>query len=164
MIRSSLTQFLIVRAGADKVRHSGRTLFDHLVGTHDLLQRWGNSEDICNAGLFHSIYGTRHFKHKAWPLTDRATIQRLIGHQAEYPAFLFCTTDRPRSLFEEIKSPAEWLVVAEDQPVRRILREIEAANLLEQGSKGRWLALLRASDISDAAKAAIDARVTSPAP
>jgi hypothetical protein len=159
MIKSELTQFLIVQAGADKVRHSRRTLFDHLVGTHDLLQRWGNSEDICNAGLFHSIYGTVHFHHKAWPLTDRATIQRLIGHQAEYPAFLFCTIDRPRSLFEEIKSPAEWLVVAEDQPVRRILREIEAANLLEQGSKGRWLARLRASDISAAAKAAIDARV-----
>jgi hypothetical protein len=161
MIESRLTQFLIAQAKADQTRHSGRSLFDHLVGTHDLLQRWGNSEGVCNAGLFHSIYGTRHFKHKAWPLTDRATIQRLIGHQAEYPAFLFCTTDRPRSLFEEIKSPAEWLVVAEDQPVRRILREIEAANLLEQGSTSGWLAKLRDSDISDQAKAAIDAHMVS---
>lgn len=154
MIDSKLTQFLIVQAKADKARHSGRTLLDHLVGTHDLLQRWGNSEDICNAGLFHSIYGTVHFHHKAWPLDQRDVIRGLIGDYAEKLACLFCGMNRPAAFFDREDA---WLF----PQMLRDLREIEAANLIEQGSKGRWLALLRLTDISAAAKAAIDARDSS---
>ena len=150
MIESKLTQFLIAQAKADQTRHSGRSLFDHLVGTHDLLQRWGNREDVCNAGLFHSIYGTVHFHHKAWPILQRDVIRGLIGDYAEQLACLFCIMNRPVAFFERTDA---WLV----PQMLRDLREIETANLLEQGSKGRWLARLRASDISDQAKAAIDA-------
>ena len=141
MIRDEHKQFLLGPASAGKTRHSGRMLYDHLAGTHALLEAWGNSEDICNAGLFHSIYGTKHFRHQSWPLTDRETIRKLIGAQAEELAYLFCTRNR-----------AEFL--ADDTP--RGLREIEAANLIEQGSGSRWLKPLRDSDISDAAKRAIE--------
>lgn len=131
------------------VRHSGRKLLDHLLGTHDLLNKWGNNDDVCKAGLFHSIYGTNKFRTKAWPLTDRETIRDLIGARSEWLVFLFCTLDRPSDFFQE----DDFL---EYTDALRDLREIEAANLLEQGSRSKWLKRLRDSDISDAAKRAID--------
>lgn len=155
-----------MEAGADKTRHSGRSLFDHLVGTHDLLQRWGNREEVCNAGLFHSIYGTRHFKTMSWPLENRHVIRELIGREAEWLAYLFCAAARPSAFLEASKVDAPHIGIVTDHfrnvelvltpEELRDLREIEVANLLEQGSKGRWLALLRLTDISAAAKAAID--------
>jgi hypothetical protein len=144
MIKEDCKQFLLGPARADKVRHSGRTLFDHLCGTHELLREWGNRSDVCDAGLFHSIYGTRHFRHRAWPLDDRKTIVGLIGPEAEELAYLFCTADRPRAFVE--------------MPADRRLREIEAANLIEQGSKSRWLQRLHGTDISDGARRAIEGR------
>src|SRR5262249_46903328 len=80
---------------AHLVRHSGRTLFDHLSGTADLLNYWDNSPELCTAGFFHSIYGTRHFRHQCWPISDRETIRLLIGERAEMLVHAFCTIDRP---------------------------------------------------------------------
>jgi len=140
-------QFLL-DAGTDKVRHSERTLFDHLCGTHNLLRMWGNEDDVCVAGLFHSIYGTNKFKHKAWPLSDRATIQGLIGLQAERLACRFGRADRPRAWFNGY----EHLLPPDDV---RALREIEAANLLDQRSRSKWLTHLHASNISEKARIAI---------
>jgi hypothetical protein len=145
-MRDRRHQFLLEQAGADKIKHSGRTLFDHLVGTHDLLRAWGNSDAVCDAGLFHSIYGTNKFRHQTWPITDRATIRDLIGPTAELLAFMFCTSDRPAAWFE-----------FEKLPTSRSLREIEAANLLEQGSRSKWLGELYDTDISGGARRAIKA-------
>ena len=96
MIRPEHQDFLINRAGALRAKHSGRSLYDHLRGTHALLKLWGNSDTICNAGLFHSIYGTNKFRRKCWPLDDRGTIAGLIGILSEELVYRFCTSDRPR--------------------------------------------------------------------
>jgi hypothetical protein len=151
MIRDDCKQFLLEQAHAADIKHSGRTLYAHLCGTHDLLEAWGNDEPVCTAGLFHSIYGTRKFKKQAWPLTDRATIQRLIGYKSEALAYLFCTADRPEAFFESMLGP----LGAAHNDLLRQMREIEAANLIEQGSKSRSLARLHDSDISNGAKHAI---------
>jgi hypothetical protein len=139
MIDAAHRQFLLERAGAGLIRHSGRSLYEHLCGTHDLLEAWGNSKPICDGGLFHSVYGTASFKQKAWPISDRITIQKLIGSEAELMVYVFCTSDRRLFLSS---GP-------------RALREIEAANLLEQGSRGTRLRHLRHCDISRAAGEAI---------
>jgi hypothetical protein len=138
-------QFL-QKLNAYLIKHSGRALLYHLIGTQKLLHAWGNDDDICAAGLFHSIYGTNKFRAKAWPITDRETIRGLLGERAERLVHAFCTADRPRAFFMENGFG----------PDLRDLREIEAANLLEQGSRSKWLKHLRDSDISDAAKRAID--------
>jgi hypothetical protein len=145
MIQDSHREFLLGPARAGKVRHSGRDLYAHLCGTHDLLEAWGNSEPVCAAGLFHSIYGTVHFRHKSWPLAGRAIIQKLIGPEAEQLAYAFCMADRPKAFFANA-----------DGFLTRPLREIEAANLVEQGSRSPWLTRLYDSDISAPAKHAID--------
>jgi hypothetical protein len=71
----------------------------------------------------------------------------LIGPYAEALVYTFCVLDRPRVFFTENFDGNNELV--------RALREIEAANLLEQGSRSRWLQRLYDSDISDGAKRAI---------
>jgi hypothetical protein len=149
MLNDKHRAFLIGEAKTDRINHSGRTLFDHLVGTHALLEWWGNSDDVCAAGLFHSIYGTNHFQRRPWPIHDRATIRGLIGNTAELLVYLFATNARPAAWFE-------W----HNQPTSRLLREIEAANLLEQakpGGRSKWLDRLYDTDISDGARRAIKA-------
>lgn len=71
MVEERYRAFLIEQLRVQDVHHSGRTFFAHLKGTHDLLRDWGNPEPVCIAGLFHSIYGTWHFRHQAFPITRR---------------------------------------------------------------------------------------------
>lgn len=47
--------------GANTIPHSNRHLIDHLIGTWAILQRWRCDLDVCVAGLFHSVFGTRAF-------------------------------------------------------------------------------------------------------
>jgi len=153
MIDQAHSTFLLTQARAGSIRHSGRTLYAHLSGTHDLLEAWGNPKPVCDAGLFHSIYGTNKFRKSAWPTSDRATIKQLIGPDAELLVYLFFLSDRPKVFFPE-REPENG------SPTLRRLREIEAANLLEQRSKSRWLQRLLDSNISDGAKRAIAQRLT----
>jgi hypothetical protein len=136
----------LISLDADKTRHSGRTLFDHLKGVHDLLRDWDNEYHVCIAGLFHSIYGTSTFKHQS--MSDRGELIKIIGVPAELLVHLFSTADRP--LFESI----------EDKGIRRNLIEIEAANLLEQGGNVNTLRkLARMKELSNGARAALNCGV-----
>ena len=140
-----LRDFLI-SLDANKTRHSGRTLYDHLKGVHDLLRDWDNEHHVCMAGLFHSIYGTNTFKHQS--MDDRGKLIEIIGVRAELLVHLFSTADRP--LFESIK----------DKEVRRNLLEIEAANLLEQDGNANTLRkLARMRELSNGARAALNCGV-----
>lgn len=87
-------EVFLTELGAKEVEHSGRTLYDHLKGTHDILQQWKSPAEVCLAGLFHSIYGTEYFKHASLPLDRRHVLQELIGAKAEELAYQFCTTPR----------------------------------------------------------------------
>jgi hypothetical protein len=111
--------------GANDVRHSGRTLFDHLKGTYELLASWDAPEDVQLAGLFHSVYGTRVFKYQCLRPTNanRALIRNLIGERAERLAYIFCISDRPN--FQADGLDLEDLLL------------IERANLQEQSSQQR---------------------------
>jgi hypothetical protein len=132
---------LLRQCGAMQRPHSGRTLLDHLVGTHELLRAWGNSSSVCLGGLFHSIYGTNAFRHESLSERDRPLLRGVIGYEAESLAWDFCHVDRPAAIIAAIHqgrdhsaaNPASMLgsVVGPDWIS---LAEIEVANLLEQGS------------------------------
>ena len=47
--------------GSDKVKHSGGTLLEHLIGTSEELKKLGAPEYLQDAGLFPSVYGTVYF-------------------------------------------------------------------------------------------------------
>ena len=77
------------------LQHNGAAAFDeHLRGVQAVLRGWGVANHVATAGLFHSIYGTEGFQGFSMPLSERATIQALIGNEAEYLCFCFCMVDR----------------------------------------------------------------------
>jgi hypothetical protein len=81
-------------AHTDGMPHTERGLLDHLLGTRALLVEWGTRAAVCDAGLFHSVYGTEHFAPTAMPHSRRAEVRQLIGEEAESLAWLFCMMRR----------------------------------------------------------------------
>lgn len=129
---------LLNELSADTSAHSGRTLMEHLIGTQDLLEAWGNPPGICAAGLFHSIYGTQYYRVRSADPADRTRISDVIGIEAEVLAYLFCTSDR--ALFFGQAGAGEPTVFDREAeatvPVTKeqltALLEIEVANCVEQ--------------------------------
>jgi hypothetical protein len=88
-----LTDFLIT-LGVEKVGHTGKSYLAHLIGVYRDMEDRGCSEELCRAGMFHSIYGTELFQGFKLPLERRPEIRALIGDRAERLAYLNCAMDR----------------------------------------------------------------------
>lgn len=85
----------LVGLGTDSVPHSGdKGFLAHLVGVYRDLEGWGCDQDVCRAGLFHSIYGTQLFQRFCLPIERRDDVKQLIGDRAERLAFVNCVMDR----------------------------------------------------------------------
>ena len=80
--------------GADNVDHSEEDLMSHLTNTHQILVEWEASQSLCDAGLFHSIYGTEAFQTQVVPDEHRQEVAALIGAEAEKIVWHFCTMKR----------------------------------------------------------------------
>jgi hypothetical protein len=80
--------------GAEELSHVNGSLLAHLQGTHDLLLKWGNREALCNAGLYHAVYGTVGFQQNLIRLQDRDAVAALIGEESESIVYLFSACDR----------------------------------------------------------------------
>jgi hypothetical protein len=125
--------------GTEEIGHSQRSFFAHLTGTYQLLKDWKNDEEVCQAGLFHSIYGTEFFTVEVVDLASRDKICALIGERAERLAYYFCATDRRALLQQNNRVPPhqmrdrfmkqEYEITALDY---RDLCEIAIANFVEQ--------------------------------
>jgi hypothetical protein len=89
-----LTRFLI-EIGIDDVPHTQKSYLAHLIAVYRYLESSGCQEDVCRAGMFHSIYGTEKFQGFTLPLDRRAEVRALIGDRAERLAYLNCAMDRP---------------------------------------------------------------------
>src|SRR5437870_9995434 len=77
-----LTDFL-VNLGIEQVDHTQKNYLAHLISVYKLMQAAGCEEDLCRAGLFHSIYGTEKFQAFKLPLNRRAELAEMIGDRAE---------------------------------------------------------------------------------
>lgn len=106
------TEFL-QSLGTKDVPHTGEGFFAHLVAVYRDLKKWGCSEEVCLAGLFHSIYGTEKFRLFGLPVDRRGEVIALIGEHAERVAFINCVMDRA-SFDELIQRGGE----ASDGPLR----------------------------------------------
>jgi hypothetical protein len=81
--------------GIEDVPHSGaKGFFAHLIGVYRDLEQWGCDQDVCRAGLFHSIYGTELFRRWSLPLDRRDEVRSLIGRRAEWIVYVNCLMDR----------------------------------------------------------------------
>lgn len=104
------------------IGHSNSTYFNHCYGTYMKLKGMGLEENVCLAGLYHSVYSTEYFKNPVQ--VNRKDVSRFIGEYAEDLVHTFCTLpDRIKSImknnmFSDVKNYH--------------LACIEYANLLEQ--------------------------------
>lgn len=138
MIRQELLD-LLRELSTDQNPHSGRTLMDHLQGTWRLLRDWDNPDEICTAGLFHSVYGTEFYKTRSADLSQREQIRQVIGQRAEQLAYFFSACDR-RHMFSNVEKSGDYALqdlfqdelVPIPEDTLRALLEIEAANILDQ--------------------------------
>jgi Domain of unknown function (DUF6817) len=88
-----LTDFL-VGIGIEQVPHTHKSYLGHLIAVYRLLESQGCPEEVCRAGMFHSIYGTEKFQGCTLPLERRGEVRALIGDRAEHLAYLNCAMDR----------------------------------------------------------------------
>ena len=111
--------------GCDKQKHSGgsRSLLHHLVAVSILLSERGCSDDLCKAGLFHSIYGTEYYNFDAEKIT-REEIKKQIGEKSESLVYEFCSmTNRVDTILNSDNIE---------------LKQIEFCNLLGQNTHGQY--------------------------
>jgi hypothetical protein len=88
-----MTSFL-TGLGVDRVAHSSKSFLAHLIGVYRYMEARGCDEELCRAGMFHSIYGTELFQGFKLPLDRRAEVRALIGDRPERLAYLNCAMDR----------------------------------------------------------------------
>jgi len=88
-----LTDFL-VELGVEQISHTRKTYLGHLINVYRLMEQNGCAEEICRAGMFHSIYGTERFQGFKLGLERRHEVRSLIGERAEQLAYLNCAMDR----------------------------------------------------------------------
>ena len=80
---------MLQELGTGEIEHYGRSLFQHLKGTYELLHQSGNSDEICVAGLFHSVYGTEPLNSSKFIPLNRSELEKVIGKYSENWCFYF---------------------------------------------------------------------------
>jgi hypothetical protein len=159
-------QDFLVDLGARKTPHSGRFLYDHLCGVYSILEAWECPNDVCVAGMFHSIYSTEKFHHALLSLTERSRLQSAIGREAEHLVYLFAALERgriqvaidswsPLLCASRAEIPSRWdasTMISVSRTEITDLALLHLANLIERSSKpatdlGFWLA--RAGELCD---------------
>ncbi len=88
-----LTDFL-VNLGIEQIAHTQKNYLAHLISVYKLMEASGRDEELCRAGLFHSIYGTEKFQGFKLPLARRRELAEMIGDRAEHMAYWNCVMDR----------------------------------------------------------------------
>jgi hypothetical protein len=84
---------LLKSLGFAELQHDSHVPFlSHLMGTRRLLASWGERPALCDAGLFHSVYGTEYFEPDRTP--SREDVVAIIGAEAERIAWLWCAIRR----------------------------------------------------------------------
>lgn len=105
------------------VAHGNSTYVEHCVGVYNILSDMGCSDDVCNAGLYHSVYGTESFNTNV--VLTKDDIVKSIGVRAEYLVAIFChIANRTQTI---INNPMGF-----DKKTHYDLLCIEYANLREQ--------------------------------
>jgi len=157
-VAGALVSLLRERGAAAAAHGRGRTLLDHLIGTAEIVRRWGQPPLLQHASLLHSVYGTDAYAPALLAEPDRETVRRLAGADAERLAYLFGATPRGPLLAGTLGWAGGQSTGAgagggagRDRPTEAELDALvllHMANLAEQsaapdGAPGPWLATVR---------------------
>lgn len=113
---------LLRSLGFGELQHDSHVPFlSHLIGTRRLLAEWGSRPALCDAGLFHSVYGTEYFE--PGRVADRDAVRSIIGPDAERIAWLWCAIRR------DTLDPAGATVELRDTGDREQLTATEVSDL-----------------------------------
>jgi hypothetical protein len=139
-----LTDFL-VGMGIEQVPHTHKSYLAHLIAVYRDLESLGYPQDVCRAGMFHSIYGTEKFQGFTLPLERRGEVRALIGDRAEYLAYLNCAMDRASfdRAVEQVVEPYPIIdrITGQEVPLPRLefddLCRVHLIDWLEQVPRSR---------------------------
>ena len=127
---------LLQARGAGRVEHSGGTLLDHLLHTRAILVAWDCADWLCNAGLFHSAYGTEAFDLQIMSDShDRSLLGDLVGPRSEELVWLYHGLDVSRFSLDVAHRDNLGL----DDATITALAHLIVANHLEQTTAPRSL-------------------------
>ncbi len=136
-VRNSIQAFL-TELGTNKTKHSGRTLWTHLLNVYDTLKAAGYDQDICSAGALHSIFGTNAFKTQTLTMDQRLRVVAVIGESATELVEIFTKIRRPSTLELALMNKHTAVALNDggimilDQNQLNSVCAIEAANLADQ--------------------------------
>jgi uncharacterized protein (TIGR02466 family) len=94
-MNKEISNFLITYT--KNINHSNGFFIEHLIGVYNILKEINQDEDVCLAGLFHSIYGTDSFKLDL--NIKRDEIKKLIGNYSEELVFDFCNQKNKETFY-----------------------------------------------------------------
>ncbi|GGA11481.1 DUF6817 domain-containing protein [Okeania sp. KiyG1] len=130
------------------IPHTQVTLYDHLVGTGNLLETWKCHKNLCLAGYFHSFYGTDGTgKKHVLNFSQRDELQKAIGEEAEEIVYLYCISQR-RKYFQKRVVPDDKIPIINRFTNEKIMINypqwlnliiLDMANLLEEFDRLHWL-------------------------
>jgi len=137
-VRDQIQEFLSL-VNADNTAHSANSLTGHLLRTYDHLKYAGQSQDICNAGAVHSLFGTNIFQwNNRLTVEDKPRIAAVAGEKATQLSELFSQLPRPGILESYIGEFDGKLITLDGSQIEvsaedfNALCVIEAANLFDQ--------------------------------
>lgn len=94
------------------LKHGRATLYDHLLGTAEVLRAWQQPERLVHAGLFHSVYSTSSYRTQAATYEQRPLLETLLGRQTEQMIYLFSLASLPELQFAlaQARTKADGLI------------------------------------------------------
>lgn len=119
----------------ESIGHGSTSLFNHLLGTYEILKNKNLPEYVCWAGLFHSVYETEYVSFST--AYTRNQVKLIIGEQAENLVYIFCNL-KPR-INKLITRSTDW-----SNQIYADLLDIELANMAEQQYYNEAMKILEA--------------------
>ena len=89
MLSRTLVTAMSLIEDARAVEHSGVSLHAHLLGTFEILARWGVAEVTQLGGLLHSIYSTQYYHNHLIQRRFRKRVSAQVGPHPERLAYFF---------------------------------------------------------------------------
>lgn len=108
--------------------HSEGSFFEHLYGVYCVLKSWGEREELCLAGLYHSAFGSEYYEESL--NIEYNTLVEIIGKESSYLVQEFCRKGRDDNILQNIPNYST--------SINLDLAKIMYANIIEQTWRVDW--------------------------